>query len=182
MLDCRAKAVLPERLNGFGQNMGQIMTDQLQRARIIARHQLYRGPIGHGRRQIAQLAINDRGHHAHGEAVADGGREIGGSAGRIKRAGRAIGQANGNHFEVFLSQDEAPGRGRCLPRSCSGQGARASAMFRAAVHVPPAPRRHRRKRWVETGRHDPARATTTADSQAQVGSTASQQGRRSGCG
>jgi len=183
MLDCGADGRLrvgPECLNGLGQNMGEVMADQLQCTRIIARHQFQRGPIGQGRGQIAHLAIDERSHCALGEAWADGNCQIGGSAGRIKRAGCAIGQANGDHFEVFLSQGRVPDRSRCLPKGCSGQGARASAMSRAAVHGSLAPRWHRQNRWAETDSHVPAKVIAIRDSRALAGSAARRQKHRSG--
>ncbi|GAA6200680.1 hypothetical protein NBRC116599_19050 [Aquicoccus sp. SU-CL01552] len=96
--------------------MGEVVADQFQRTRVIARHQFNRRPIGQGRGQITDLAINDRSHRTFGKARADGCREVGSSAGGVKRTGRAIGQADMDHSGVFLSEGGGTGSYPVRPR------------------------------------------------------------------
>ena len=90
-----------ELLHGFGEHMGRIVPDELQRTRIIACHELDLGIMGDLVGKVGEIAVERHGDGALQERRRNAFGNLGAADASFKLALGAIGKCKGDHRSLL---------------------------------------------------------------------------------
>ena len=147
VLDGRADGHLgagEQHLHGFGQHMGGVVPDHLQRLVVLAGDEAQAGIGGDCVREVAQLAIHFHGERGLGEARADGGGHRRTCNRAVEAADGTVGQGDRGHRCRDLS-------GRAKPAAGGTRGAAGLAGVRSRVGPRLASSGRGRLRFIRAG-------------------------------
>ena len=99
--DLRARKKLLHRL---GQHMRGVVTNKLQRARIVAAHELEFHVAVDGRGEIGERAVEGHGDRALGERWRDGFGDVEAGNAGLERTGRPVGEGDVDHALSLSAQ------------------------------------------------------------------------------